>query len=156
MFKKILVAIDRSEAAACAAATASDLASQLDAQVAVLHVIDYASALIPELGVRDEKVLAQLREQGETLIRDVAIVPSLNPTRLLIEGDPAETIVTAAQEWGADLIIIGSDSRGRLAHFLVGSTADAVIRRASCPVVTVRARGPVQQKTHTLAAAVAL
>jgi len=57
----------------------------------------------------------------------------------LREGDPADTILAMAAEWNAELIVIGSDSRGRLAHFLLGSTADSVIRKAKCPVVAVRA-----------------
>jgi nucleotide-binding universal stress UspA family protein len=57
---------------------------------------------------------------------------------MLLEGEPAETIIEAAKEWRADAIVLGSDSRGRLAHFLLGSTADTVIRRAPCPVLTVR------------------
>jgi nucleotide-binding universal stress UspA family protein len=70
----------------------------------------------------------------------------------MVEGDPAETILNSAREWNADLIVIGSDSRGRLAHFLLGSTADSVIRKASCPVLSVRAAALVREEDALLLA----
>jgi nucleotide-binding universal stress UspA family protein len=61
----------------------------------------------------------------------------------------------SAREWPADLIVIGTDSRGRLSHFLLGSTADSIVRRAPCPVVTVRADARIGwQKTPSVATAV--
>jgi Ala-tRNA(Pro) deacylase len=50
--------------------------------------------------------------------------------------------VQAAHDWGADLIVIGTHGRGRFSSFILGSTAEAVIRRATCPVLTV-AHDPV-------------
>ena len=49
-------------------------------------------------------------------------------------------IVTAAQVWEPDLILIGTRARGRLAQFLLGSTTEDVIRRAPCPVIAVGRR----------------
>ena len=53
------------------------------------------------------------------------------------EGVPADEIVLAVRTWEADLIVIGTRGRNRVAEFLLGSVADAVIRRAPCPVLTV-------------------
>jgi nucleotide-binding universal stress UspA family protein len=85
--------------------------------------------------------VAELRRQGDELLSETLLqLPARsNVQRLLVEGDPAECILATASNWPADLIVIGSDSRGRLAHFLLGSTADSVIRRATCPVMSVRA-----------------
>ncbi|MBC8106225.1 MAG: universal stress protein [Anaerolineae bacterium] len=60
------------------------------------------------------------------------------PIEPLPEGDPADVTVSTAKLCDADPIVIGTDRRGRLAHFLLGSTADSVIRRARCPVLVVR------------------
>jgi nucleotide-binding universal stress UspA family protein len=74
------------------------------------------------------------------------IPPELKVERLLVEGDPSEMIILTARDCRADLIVLGNDSRGRLVHFLLGSTADSVIRRAPCPVVAVRINGAAGQQ----------
>ena len=63
------------------------------------------------------------------------MVPSIH--RLLV-GDPADAIVKVAESEGADLIVMGTHGRTGLTRFLMGSVAEAVVRRAPCPVLTVR------------------
>jgi nucleotide-binding universal stress UspA family protein len=58
-------------------------------------------------------------------------------TRLL-EGEPARTIVDLAREAGADLIVLGSHGRTGLDRLLMGSVAEHVVRKAGCPVLTVK------------------
>ncbi len=55
-----------------------------------------------------------------------------------LEGYPPETIVTEAEACGADLIAMGTHGRSGLAHMFLGSTAERVVQRAACPVLTVR------------------
>ena len=141
MFNKILIAIDAGPPAAQALQAAAELAGQIDAEVAVLHVVDITVPFQPELETTSAAEIARLRRAGTDLMGGVTI----NARRFLVEGDPADAIITTAQEWGADLIVLGSDSRGRLAHFLLGSTADSVIRRSPCPVMTVRVRSDQKQ-----------
>ena len=74
-----------------------------------------------------------LRRHQSSLAREVPVVTQV------VEGDPPEQIISVAVAVGADMIVIGTDSRGRLAHFILGSTADTVIRYAPCPVLAVRA-----------------
>jgi len=141
MFKRILVAVDNSLPAGRALDTAVTMAQQLDAQLAVVHVVDWSRAFSPELAMVDQAKMTELRGEGVTVLQEAcARVPQdLLEDGYLREGDPADTILAMAAEWNAELIVIGSDSRGRLAHFLLGSTADSVIRKAKCPVVAVRA-----------------
>jgi nucleotide-binding universal stress UspA family protein len=141
MFKRILVAVDESPPAARAAEVAIGMAQQLGAQIAAVHVVDWSRAFVPELATVDQDKMTALRGKGVTLLHQAcARIPrDLLDDGFLREGDPAEMILAAGEEWNADLIVIGSDSRGRLAHFLLGSTADAVIRKAKCPVIAVRA-----------------
>jgi len=149
MFKRILIAMDNSEPAAQALATGVELALELKAELTVLHVVDTGAALIPQYGVVDEKALEELERKGQLLLRiSMNRVPnSIRATPMLQEGEPAETIVALAHDIEADLIVLGSDSRGRLAHFLLGSTADGVIRRAPCPVLSVRQQAePIKPK----------
>lgn len=59
---------------------------------------------------------------------------------LVKTGAPHEVIVAAADELGADLIVLGTHGRGGINRALLGSVADRVVRLAACPVVTVRER----------------
>jgi nucleotide-binding universal stress UspA family protein len=150
MIKKILVATDGGTPAVRAVEVAVQMAGQLSANLGMLHVVDEARAFVPDLGILDDVVIAELRREGiEALTQACALVPpEITVKRILVDGDPAEAILETAQSWGADLIVMGSDSRGRLAHFLLGSTADSVIRKAPCPVVSVRANvGAAPAKT---------
>ena len=58
-------------------------------------------------------------------------------TRTAFGATPTE-ICAAADELGADLIVIGTHGRGGLSHALLGSVAEKVVRKAPCPVLTVR------------------
>ena len=143
MYKKILVGIDDDKPSQRAVDSAVTLAEQLGSEILLLHVIDLARVFVPELGVSDRALLAHLHSIGGQLLeRELDRVPNrIKSSPKQVEGEPAEMIIATAREWGADLIVIGSDSRGRLSHFILGSTADSVIRKASCPVMTVRAEG---------------
>jgi nucleotide-binding universal stress UspA family protein len=63
--------------------------------------------------------------------------PSVEANLMVREGLPADEILAAAAACEADLIVMGTRGRGRLAQFLLGGTAEAVIRRAACPVTVV-------------------
>lgn len=58
-------------------------------------------------------------------------------TFLVWDGDPAESIIAAAQSEGADMIVIGSHGRGRIGRLVLGSTSAQVSKEASCRVVVV-------------------
>jgi len=159
MIKKILVAIDASEAAASAVRAAEQLALQVDGALVILHVIDADGCRATADGIhRFQPTIDEMRCDGQLLLSDTRARLSLDldVTLLLLEGDPADTIVSTAAAQEMDVIVIGTDSRGRLAHFLLGSTTDSVIRRASCPVLAVRREvvqltGEVRQQAAAIA-----
>jgi nucleotide-binding universal stress UspA family protein len=156
MFKRILVAVDETKLAARVVDVAAELAIPLGAEIALVHVIDESRAYTLDLAVLDEGLLSNLRSDGVAAL-DAAyrrIPVEVKAQRLLVQGDPSEMIIATALERNTDLIVLGNDSRGRLAHFLLGSTADSVIRRAPCPVVAVRSNEKNGQE-HARARAVA-
>jgi nucleotide-binding universal stress UspA family protein len=57
---------------------------------------------------------------------------------LLLEGDAADEILRTADKEGCDLIVMGTHGRSGLDRLLAGSVAESVMRRAKCPVLTVR------------------
>ena len=60
----------------------------------------------------------------------------------LVTGIPSEDIVRLGQELPADLIIMGTHGRSGMSHLLLGSVAERVVRKAPCPVLTVRQEEP--------------
>jgi nucleotide-binding universal stress UspA family protein len=117
---------------------ACSLARDYGAKLVILHV--YPTPVVPvvnggvypmTLEVPREKLLEELREIKPTN-------PTIAVERTLVEGDPAFEIVRASQELAADLIVMGTHGRGGLSRVLMGSVAEAVARKANCPVLTVR------------------
>lgn len=142
--KKILVPIDFSEPSRKATEYALSFAKQFSAEVLLLHVIEFTPLPAPPLAVvQDETTQASLheiaaRELGEW--RD-AISSQAAVRASVREGlSTYVEIVKAAAEGNIDLIIVGTQGRTGLAHLLIGSTAERVVRHAPCPVLVVRER----------------
>lgn len=137
--KLLMVAVDGGEPSTWAAQVAADLARPLRADVVLVHVMDLNSSGASEIAFDAGASRAELLRRADDIF---AAALSHFPhgaavQRLLREGDPGKEVVASAAEWGADLVVMGTHGRGRLATFLLGSTAEAVVRGAHCPVVTV-------------------
>ena len=136
--QRILIAIDDGTPSRWAAQYGGGLAERLGARVLLLHVV------VPDTSVVDQPrtraaLDQQARAAGEKLLEEAAgVLPTgVQFDRRMLEGTPADEIVGAARVWEADLVVMGTRGRGRVVQFLLGSVADAVIRRAMCPVLTV-------------------
>jgi nucleotide-binding universal stress UspA family protein len=79
-----------------------------------------------------------LVEAASKIIRDAD--PGISVTTKIIEGIPNDAIVEEAQNWGADLIVLGSHGYGRVRRVVLGSVAAAVVAKAPCSVQVVRAK----------------
>lgn len=143
MFKKILVGVDFSEASMNALELARSTFA--GAQLRLLHVVDARAMSIPDFSTGalnpvapSADVVASMRNADTTALDNVT---RAGEEREMIVGDPAQGLVDAAQQWGADLIVVGTHQQGGLEHFLVGSVAESVVRRSTVPVLTVRWNG---------------
>ncbi len=93
-----------------------------------------------------DEIVAQQRDVATKRLDDVLGVfrrgaPEMHVTPLLREGWPKEVIVAEAEQWGADLIIVGSHGYGTFERLLLGSVSLAVATHAPCSVEIVRTRG---------------
>jgi nucleotide-binding universal stress UspA family protein len=143
--KNILVATDFSEASDTALAYGRELAGRFGATLHVLHVAEniYITTFGAETYAAMAPNLQQEVEQGASARLDTLLTDSDNsgpPTRpvVLTSSSPSFAIIDYAGEHEIDLIVIGTHGRGALAHLLMGSVAEKVVRLASCPVLTVR------------------
>jgi len=144
--KKILVPIDFSELSRKALQYGLTFARQFNAEILLLHVIEFAPLAAPSPPlpiIQDETTRATLHEsaakQLAKLRNETGSQTSVKAS--VRDGVSAhDEIVKAAIDGNFDLIILGTQGRTGLAHLLIGSTAEKVVRHAPCPVLVVRER----------------
>jgi len=136
---RILIAVDEEPIAAHAADVGADLARSVGAQIAFIYVIDAMPAYGGETGVAPDQLIASARRDGKKMVGELRQRLSLPPSTLdfVQAGTPSTEIVSAAIEWRADLIVMGSHGRSGLQRALQGSVAEQVLRHAPCPVLIV-------------------
>ena len=139
---RVLCPVDFSVSSARALQNAAALARRFEARLVVLHVVPQTAPYDPEAAtfaqpIVANPVLCQLVRQD--LARFVAESTSPGtPVELVVrEGEPWREILSVARELAADLIVMGTHGRGGFKYLLMGSVAQEVLSRASCPVVTV-------------------
>jgi nucleotide-binding universal stress UspA family protein len=139
---KILLAIDDSSFSQAAAQSVVARPWPPDTEIRVLHVIEPPPVLLGrEITGYDEAVWKARREQAKDLVTKATErlrKSGLNVTTALEEGDPKSQIIDVANDWHADLIVLGSHGRKGLNRFLMGSVSEAVVRHAPCSVEIVR------------------
>jgi len=140
----ILVATDFGEAADSALRYGRELAGRFGATLHVLNVVEDVfasgfaveaySAIVPEM---QQEVESGARRRLHELVVD-SDGSGPRTTSAIRTGSPTYAIVDYAREHDIDLIVMGTHGRGALAHVLMGSVAERVVRLAPCPVLTVR------------------
>jgi nucleotide-binding universal stress UspA family protein len=146
-FMKILAPTDFSEHSALALDTAMDLAPP-GATVVLCHVIDDAPLTYGYIGVAvpTQDMLARLAQEAERELqafKPTVPKPDVLLERRVVHGNPYLEIVRLAEEEAVDLIVLGTHGRSGIKHFLIGSVAEKVLRKAPCPVLVVREKGPL-------------
>ena len=142
--QRILLPTDFSEYSAAARMYACAFAQQFGAELHVLHVIQDLAPLVPEPGAALAPPVDYLRElelNANAMLEraiDANWAAGKSIVKVVRQGPPFLEIVRYAQEANIDLIVLGTHGRGGLAHMLLGSVAEKVVRKAPCPVLTVR------------------
>ena len=145
---RILFPTDYSELALAALPHAVGLSQAFSAELHCLHVVDdayqYWSALGPEsipFGPPPEELLKlSQKRMADFVVSHLSGLGSIPVTSVSV-GRPFSEIIAYAREHDIDIIVIGTHGRGAIAHMLLGSTTEKVVRKAPCPVLTVRAEG---------------
>lgn len=142
--RTILVPTDFSEASDAALKYGKEMARVFGASLHVAHIMEdlLAHAWSAEVYVAS---MPNLREEIEREANDrlAALVTDderkgMRVTTALVAGNPFLEIIRYAKANEIDLIVMGTHGRGPVAHMLLGSVAEKVVRKAPCPVLTVR------------------
>jgi len=144
MFKRILIPLDGSRLAEKALETAQ-LVVQEGSEVHLLQVVRLPLPVItPEIGMSVPMIdMDELTNEAQTYLEGKAEelrAGGLNVYAAVVEDDNvADAIVAYAQKITADLIVKSTHGRGGLSRLVFGSVAEAVLRKAPCPILLIRA-----------------
>jgi nucleotide-binding universal stress UspA family protein len=136
---KILAPVDLSSCSRAALEFACKLALPFGASIEALFV--RPSHRVTPGGEANRASADELQAARNELHQFVMSIPGTHPgsiTERVESGDPQEVIVRVAEQGGIDAIVVGTHGRTGRAHSLAGSVAESTVRRASCPVITVR------------------
>ena len=143
LFGRILCGVDFSDASRRAADYALSLAQEAKAHVTLLHVVEWlpdeSFSKYPQFDLDHYRrtLLTDARAKLDELVPEDARNWCEPDTRLLC-GKPYEEILRIAAEERSDLIVLGVHGRGPVDRMLFGSTPQAIVRQATCPVLTIR------------------
>jgi nucleotide-binding universal stress UspA family protein len=144
--KTILFPTDFSNGARAAMDHAISLAKDYKAKLILLYVIQdisIAEWYIPSsisAGELVEDMQKSAWQEMDKWIAEVSLQVK-DVEKMVVRGVPFVEIIRTAKERNADLIVIGTHGRTGIDHMLFGSTAEKVVRKAACPVLTVRIAG---------------
>ncbi len=143
--RSILFPTDFSDCGNFALPFAASLARTFDASIVCVHVIEPIVPTVGYSGMTEPLPMADISDQLENSaerelpkIAQSEECTGLEVEELIAHGDAASEIVRVAKERQVDLIVISSHGRTGLGRILFGSTAEAVVRHASCPVLVVK------------------
>ncbi len=141
--KKVLVPIDFSDYSKNALKYAIGFAKKFKADMILIYVVEpviyppdfsMGQIAIPAVSAEwDKKAKEELDKLAKT-----EIPPDINVTTVIKTGKPFVEIIDTAEEVDADIIIIATHGHSGVEHILFGSTAEKVVRKAPCPVLTLR------------------
>lgn len=148
--RKILIATDGSETAKEAVDFGLEMAGCSGAKIYAVYVIDttpYRS--VPLDQIWSKNVLDEFEREGHeatSYVENVAKAYGTEAESRVLKGDPAEKILTFAEDNGIDMIIVGSFGKGRYERLVIGSVSEKIVRHAKVPVLIVREKHKSDKK----------
>ena len=143
MYRRILVPTDFSETSHFAVSRACALARRFDAEIHLVHVLPLldlgpVATDVPAVSRMDleERWTRAVRDELDAIARESRV--TVRVTSEVTRGHAFVEIVRYARAHRMDLIVMGTHGRGAVEHMLLGSVAERVVRKAPCPVLTVR------------------
>jgi nucleotide-binding universal stress UspA family protein len=144
--EKILTPTDLSDLSALGVRYALELSRGWGAEVTVFHVTD-ATELASHKALSLQELIDKHKNSLTQFLSDrfSDLLPLVEVREKVEIGTPAEMIVAEAEKEGSDLIVMSTHGRTGLAHILMGSVTEQVVRNAGCPVFSVH---PPKDKTR--------
>jgi nucleotide-binding universal stress UspA family protein len=139
-FKKIVLAVDGSNASKKAAKKAFSLAKDTDIDVTAIHVVHVPAMAVPSPHTAYMGDIAgSMKKQGQSILDDIVKMGSdkgIKVDKKLVEGIPDDEIIKSANK--NDLIVMGSKGHSTIGRILVGSVSEKVLHHSDATVMIVR------------------
>ena len=150
MYERILVAVDGGPSSDLAISQAVGLAKSMHAEVKVLFVVDDTELFFEPAFIDPEEIMRGMLSVGQKAVSSAARRFENAGVRCLTElaerpvspGDLSGTIVHHAEQWPADLIVMGTHGRRGVRRVIMGSVSEGVVSRSSKPVLLIRGEKP--------------
>jgi nucleotide-binding universal stress UspA family protein len=150
----ILFPTDFSDRSMGAFHVASALARDYRAALTILHVREVPAVAFAEFGAVPPPALPSRAEVMDKLHQFEAPDKTANIEYLVADGVPADEIVRAAEDRQCDLIVMGTHGRTGISRLVMGSVAEEVVRKANCPVLTLKSPMPAAERLEAQVATV--
>jgi nucleotide-binding universal stress UspA family protein len=138
MVARIVVGVDGSEGAHLAAEWAAAEAERWGASVLVVQAWEFTPLVVAtEAPIDLQELRSSADEALATLVGEVFEGRGIEVTARIVEELPANAVLDAVKEIGADLVVVGSRGQGGLKGLLLGSVSQKIVHHAPCPVVVV-------------------
>ena len=147
-FKVIVVPIDFSDHSLRALPYAASIAQKFRAKLKIIYVdepslqaADVAWVAVDEESIDEDHAARAIRTLEKIVLEQVP--QDVAADAEVLSGDPIDKVVRYARDEGADLIVMATHGRSGLSHVLMGSVAEHIVRKAPCPVLTLKQPMPV-------------
>lgn len=138
-FKKVLCPVQFDQNSLAALTVAKEIAQSNQAKLVVLNVVsphaDPTRMGGAAMAAHDEKLAEQ-----EIARLNREMLAGVDHETVLTIGNPAEEIIKAEHDYGADLVVMATHGRTGVAHLVLGSVAERVVRESVCPVLSIRGK----------------
>lgn len=140
IYQNILTAVDFSDNTNKIIQHSAALAQQLEANLSILHVVDFSPSsdierVLPPLDSPENKRIIEAKEQLNMILEREALSSGLRS--IVVAGQPKVEILRVAEKENIDLIVIGAHGRHGFANLLLGSTENRILDQATCNVLVV-------------------
>jgi nucleotide-binding universal stress UspA family protein len=138
-FRNVVVAMDFSHSATHVLDTALRVLAP-GGRMLLVHAVEWVPSVVEGtfVGYTNPMAMGSMRDESAALLKKQAEAhPGVKIDVAVVEGKIANVLLEVAEREHADLVVLGSHALGPLAHLLVGSQAEKVLRRAHCPILCV-------------------
>jgi nucleotide-binding universal stress UspA family protein len=147
MYERILVPVDGSDISDTGLREAMRLARDQHARLRLIHIVNELAIIAAYEGtIYSSELIQSLRDNGNKILMraaDQVKSAGMQVETALLEahgGHAGDVIVKDAQQWPADIIVLGTHGRRGVARLVMGSDAEQVVRQSTIPVLLVKAR----------------
>jgi len=147
MYQRILVPVDGSDISDTGLREAMRLARDQNARLRLIHIVNELAIIAAYEGtIYSNELIQSLRDNGNKILMksaDQVKSAGMQVETALLEahgGHAGDAIVKDAQQWPADIIVLGTHGRRGVARLVMGSDAEQVVRQATVPVLLVKSR----------------